>query len=115
MKSDATSPPKSEVCQPFYAVLSLQRLMSDLLVFSQPGKVTLLPALTSAFPTGKLSGLRTHGGHKLDISWADGELMGVVIHAGRNGICDFIHRNQTVFLKMAAGKQYRLDSQLRQL
>ncbi|HVI48243.1 MAG TPA: glycoside hydrolase N-terminal domain-containing protein [Chitinophaga sp.] len=94
------------------AALSLQRLLSDLLVFSQPGRVELLPACTSSFPRGTLSGLRIHGGHKLDVTWANGVLVSAVVHAGHNDSCAFVCGNKSVAIKMIAGKQYRFNSQL---
>jgi len=94
------------------AALSLQRLLSDLLVFSQPGRVELLPACSSSFPTGKLTGLRIHGGHKLDISWANGGLVSAVVHAGHNDSCTFICNKKSVTIKMVAGKQYRFNNRM---
>lgn len=94
------------------AALSLQRLLSDMLVFSQPGKVELLPACASGFPGGTLSGLRIHGGHKLDITWAHGTLVSAEVHAGRNDSCEFVYGSKSVTVKMVAGKRYHFNHQL---
>lgn len=36
--------------------------------------IHLLPALPDAWPHGKVTGLRAHGGHHVDIEWRDGKV-----------------------------------------
>lgn len=88
--------------------LSLQRLIADMLVFSQPGHIELLPACANNFPDGKLSGVRIHGGHKLDIQWAAGKLKSTTIHAGKNESCTFLHNGKEKKLQLVAGKDYTI-------
>jgi len=90
------------------AALSLQRLLADIVVFSQPGRIDLLPAYTKAFPNGKLTGVRIHGGHKLDIQWADGKLKSAIIHAGKSEVCTFLYKGKERKLQLVAGKDIRL-------
>ncbi len=94
------------------AVLSLQRLLSDLLVFSQPGRIELLPACPKDFPKGKLAGVRIHGGHKLDIEWAEGKLLSATIHAGKNDDCKIIFGTKSKTIELKAGKKYFFDKNL---
>ncbi len=94
------------------AVLSLQRLLSEMLVFSQPGRIELLPAYPKDFPNGQLSGLRIHGGHKLDISWSNGQLKSATIYTGKNDKCEFIYGSKTKSLRVVAGMKYVLDERL---
>lgn len=91
------------------AVLSLQRLISEMLVFSQPGRVELLPAYPKDFPAGQLSGLRIHGGHKIDLSWANGQLKSVTMYAGKTGTCEFVYGNNIKSIRLVAGMKYVLD------
>jgi alpha-L-fucosidase 2 len=94
------------------AVLSLQRLLSDMVVFSQPGRIELLPACPTDFPTGQLSGLRIHGGHKLDISWNNGQLRSATVYAGKNDQCEFIYEGKVKTIRLVAGLSYILDKNL---
>ncbi|QQR35605.1 glycoside hydrolase family 95 protein [Devosia oryziradicis] len=46
----------------------------EMLVQSRPGSIQLLPALPSAWPKGRLRGVRAMGGIEVDLSWADGRV-----------------------------------------
>ena len=47
----------------------------------------LLPALPTAWPTGRVRGLRARGGATVDIAWEQGALSDVVVHADAGGRC----------------------------
>lgn len=94
------------------AILSLPRLISELLVFSRPGRIELLPACSKRFPAGQLSELRVHGGHKLTISWADGKLKQAIIYPGNNDVCTIVYGTKTKTLKLKAGKALVINGRL---
>jgi alpha-L-fucosidase 2 len=43
--------------------------MAEMIVQSRPGEIEILPALPSAWPSGRLKGARARGGLSLDIEW----------------------------------------------
>ena len=45
----------------------------------------LLPALPSAWPSGKVRGLRGRGGYTVDITWDGGKMRSAVVRADRDG------------------------------
>jgi hypothetical protein len=53
----------------------IPHIVAMMLVQTRPGKLYLLPALPSAWPTGRVSGLRARGNLTVDLQWKDGNVI----------------------------------------
>jgi alpha-L-fucosidase 2 len=57
----------------------------EMLVQTHGGELTLLPALPSAWPSGRISGLRGRGAIELDVAWKDGKATEVRLRPLQDG------------------------------
>ncbi|MEQ8472886.1 MAG: glycoside hydrolase N-terminal domain-containing protein [Marinoscillum sp.] len=68
--------------------------VAEMLVQTQGDTIVLLPALPSALPEGKVSGLKVKGGVELDLVWENGELVDVQVVNSVKGDPILIYRGQ---------------------
>jgi alpha-L-fucosidase 2 len=55
--------------------------MVEMLVQNDEGEIRLLPALPSAWPAGRITGIRARGGFELDLSWKGGVVDRVAVRS----------------------------------
>jgi alpha-L-fucosidase 2 len=68
--------------------------IAEMLLQSHNGELNLLPALPSAWPSGRVSGLRGRGGYTVGITWTGGRASEALIQADRSGT---LHLRSTLF------------------
>jgi len=69
--------------------------MAEMLMQSHAGKIELLPALPSAWPSGRVKGLKARGGYEVNIAWQDGKLVVAEIVASDDGVCHVRYNGET--------------------
>jgi hypothetical protein len=94
------------------ASLSLPRLLMEMLVFSRPGHIELMPAWPEEYPDGSMKGILVRGGHKLDLSWAGGKLVSATLHAGRDDKGEVVCGGKGVPYEFKAGGKYTFNGRL---
>lgn len=90
------------------AVLSFPRLLMEMLVFTEPGRIELLPAWPASYPDGSIKGVRLYGGHTLDITWKSGKLVSATLLAGSSETLELMNGDHKKTLKLKKGKMYAL-------
>jgi alpha-L-fucosidase 2 len=95
-------------------VLSMPRLLVEMVAFSQPGHLELMPACPADFPAGKLYGIRIHGGHKLDVEWNGGKLVAATLRPGKDESLTVVCAGtETRTLKLKSGEALNLAAKLK--
>ena len=84
----------------------------EMLLQSQSGEIKILPALPSAWPDGRVVGLRARGGCEADIEWHAGKASQVELRATVDGQQKLrAPKGQTIASVSAAGKPVALSAQ----
>lgn len=95
--------------------LGITTAITEMLLQSHAGEISLLPALPAKYPTGSVTGLRARGGYEVDIFWKDGVLTKAVIKADRTKKDEIIpvrYAGLVKSVKLAKGQTIVLNSSL---
>ena len=87
--------------------------IAEMLMQSQAGEMELLPALPTAWPNGKISGLRARGGYEVGVEWKDGKLVSVTVkNVSGDGHAKLRYGSKVVELDVKQGKAKNLNGEL---
>ena len=77
------------------------------------GFLHLLPALPSALPTGKVSGLLARGGFDVSLDWQNGKLVKATILARQSKPLKVRYAGREIEIQAKAGRTYNLSADLK--
>ncbi len=93
--------------------LSYPRVLMEMLVFSHPGNIDLMPGWNDKLPDGSVKGILVRGGHKIDLDWVDGKLTSAVLYAGQDDVINVTCGSLNSKLEIKAGHIYIFDHKLK--
>lgn len=83
--------------------------ISEMLLQSHTECIDLLPALPTAWPQGKVSGLKARGGYTIDMEWQDGLLCRAIVKATKPGKCLIRYKGKVEELEMKRGETREIN------
>lgn len=86
--------------------------VAEMLLQSHDGAIDLLPALPSAWPSGRVSGLCARGGFELELAWHDARLARARVRSLCGNPCRLRYGGRSVQLETIAGHDYDLSAEL---
>ena len=84
-----------------------------MLLQSHTGEIHLLPALPSAWSTGRVTGLRARGDVEVDQTWTDGKLTSATLRAHTGGPFKVRYGTKTVTIKLHGGTPALINGDLK--
>ncbi len=84
--------------------------MTEMILQSRNDQILLLPALPSAWPTGRLTGLRARGAVTVDVAWARGKLDSATFMSAADGRHHVRYGASAIDLDLKKGQRARLTA-----
>jgi len=91
---------------------AIPEAFAEMLVQSQLGYISLLPALPKAWPTGSVKGLRARGGFEVDENWSDGKLTSATIRSVVGNGIEVHYGSKIAKANLRAGASVVFDANL---
>ncbi|WP_309004727.1 glycoside hydrolase family 95 protein [Pelagicoccus sp. SDUM812005] len=83
--------------------------IAEMLMQSEVGRITVLPALPSAWSEGEVRGLRARGGFEVDLSWSAGEVKTVRVKSIHGTRTELVYRGKTVKIVLDKGESMEVE------
>ncbi|WP_299782421.1 glycoside hydrolase family 95 protein [uncultured Formosa sp.] len=84
----------------------------EMILQSHLGYIEVLPALPSALPEGKVSGIVARGGFELSFEWENSALKTVTVTSKKGKSCKLVYGDKTIEFETEAGQTYTFDDAL---
>jgi alpha-L-fucosidase 2 len=110
----STLPDMFDICPPFQIDGNLggPAAITEMLIQSSPGEISILPALPPQWPDGSLKGVRVRGDAKADVVWKDGRLTEFKLQADHPMKYRVSYSGHSVDVQTKADESVLLDSGL---
>lgn len=84
--------------------------LAEMLLQSNEEEIELLPALPTAWHTGKIKGLCARGGFEVSMEWKNGKLVACTLLSKLGGNCTLRYKHKKIELKTQKGRFYQIST-----
>jgi alpha-L-fucosidase 2 len=89
--------------------------ITEMLLQSHTGEIEILPALPSAWPSGKISGIVARGGFEVSMEWAEGRLTSLEITSRLGNQLNLRYSGLAKNIKLSKGQVLKFNGRLEEI